>query len=135
MRATILIAARRKGMKKMTTATAINNIDSGVTNASPITLQQSLRRWNTGLFVSGGLGAVSGLVGLMIGFLTLIEQFAPTTKIYTIGTVLIGASFILFGLAAHCLDRADATDKAIRLEYCRQHGLSHEECDEGEKAK
>jgi hypothetical protein len=135
MQATIWIGARPMEMKKMTTVTAINNVDHGLTDGGPITMQQSLRRWNTGLFVSGALGAISGLIGLMIGFLTLIELFAPTTKVYTIGTVLIGASFILFGLAAHCLDRVDATDKAIRLEYCRQHGLKDEDHDEVKNTK
>jgi hypothetical protein len=135
MQATISIGARPMEMKKMTTVTTINNIDRALADTLPTATQQSLRRWNSGLFVSGVFGAVSGLVGLMIGFLALIQVFVPSTSLYTISTVLIGSSFILFGLAAHCLDRADATDKAIRLEYCRQHGLSDEECDEVKNTK
>lgn len=111
----------------MTTVTAINKIDRGLTDSSITPIQQSLRRWTTGLFVSAMLGAVSGLVGLTIGFLTIGELIVPSTSLYTVSAVLIGASFILFGLAAHCLDKADGADKAIRLEYCRQHGLKDED--------
>jgi hypothetical protein len=108
----------------MTTVTAIDEIGGSLLNRSTTPAQRSLRRWNAGVFVSAVLGAVSGLVGLTIGFLTLLEIFVPSTKLYTISTVLLGASFILFGLVAHCIDRADAADKARRLEYCRQHGLT-----------
>ena len=107
----------------MTTITSISNIGHGVSDSDTNAAEKSLRRWNAGLFASAVLGAVSGLVGLTIGFLTLIELLVPTHNLYAIGTILIGASFVLFGLAAHCLDRAGAVDKAIRLEYCRQHGL------------
>lgn len=124
MEATILIDKRLEEMKRMTTVTAIDEIGGSLLNRSTTPAQRSLRRWNAGVFVSAVLGAVSGLVGLTIGFLTLLEIFVPSTKLYTISTVLLGASFILFGLAAHCIDRADVADKARRLEYCRQHGLT-----------
>jgi hypothetical protein len=126
MEATILIDKRPKEMKRMTTVTAIDEIGGSLLDRSTTPAQQSLRRWNAGVFVLAVLGAVSGLVGLTIGFLTLLEIFVPSTTLYTISTVLLGASFILFGLAAHCIDRADAADKAMRLEYCRQHGLTDE---------
>lgn len=113
----------------MTTVTAINKIGGSLANGNTTRMRQSLRRWNAGLFVSAVLGALSGLVGLTIGFLTLLELVVPSTTLYATGTVLIGASFILFGLAAHCLDKADGADKAIRREYCRQHGLKDEDCE------
>ena len=114
-------------MKKMTTATAINNIDRSFADASSTQTQESFRRWTAALFVSAVLGGVSGLSGLTIGVLTIGELIVPSTNLYTIGTVLIGASFIFFGLAAHCLDKSDAADKAIRLEYCRQNGLKDDD--------
>ena len=124
----MLMNARPMEMKKMTTVTAMNKIGGSMVDSDATTMQQSLRRWSAGLFVSAVLGAVSGLVGLTMGFLTLLELFVPTTTLYTVSTVLIGASFILFGLAGHCLDKTDAADKAIRLEYCKQHGLKDEDC-------
>ena len=107
----------------MTTVTGFMNIDRDVAdNSSMLPAKQKLRRWFEGLFVSAFLGALSGLAGLTIGFLGLSELIVPSTRLYTIGTVLIGASFILFGVAAHCLDKSDAADKAIRMrEYSRPH--------------
>lgn len=134
MPATIWIEPRPEEMEKMTTVTAINKIGGSLANRNTA-VRQSRRRWTAGLFVSAVLGAVSGLVGLTIGFLTLVELFVPSTILYTSGTVLIGASFILFGLAAHCLDKVAEADKAIRLEYCRQHGLRDEECETKENTK
>ena len=113
----------------MTTVTAINKIGESIAEQKTMPVQLTLRRWNASLFVSVVLGIVSGLAGLTIGFLTLLEIVVPSTTLYTIGTVCIGTSFVLFGLAAHCIDKADAVDKAIRLEYCRQHGLREKDCD------
>ena len=117
------IQARRTEMKKMTTVTAINGIDRSVGGSITSPNGDTLRRWTIALFVSAVLGGVSGLGGLTVGFLTMAELVAPSTNLYTISTVLIGASFLLFGLASHCLDKAEVADKAIRLEYARQHGL------------
>ena len=115
-------------MKKMTTVTGFMNINRDVTEDGLPLAKQKLRRWVEGLFVSAVLGALSGLGGLTIGFLSLSELIVPSTSLYTIGTVLIGASFILFGIAAHCLDMSDAADKAIRMEeYSRPRGAKDEE--------
>ena len=112
----------------MTTFTAFNKIESSVAASHTTPLRESMRRWTAGLFVSAFLGGVAGLGGFALGFLTFLGFLAPITSLYTVTTVLIGASFILFGLAAHCLDKSDAADKAGRLEYCRQHGLK-DDCD------
>ena len=118
----------------MTTFTAINKIDRSLAGSDTPSREGSVRSWTAGLFVSALLGAMSGLGGLTLGFLTFLGLIAPGTGTYAAGTMLIGASFILFGLAAHCLDKSDAADKAIRLEYCRQHGLK-DDCDAKQNAK
>src|SRR5687767_8575791 len=109
----VRVPPARMEMKKMTTVTAINNIDSSFADTRSTPTQQSFRRWTAGLFVSAVLGGVSALIGLAVGVLTIGELIVPSTSLYTIGTILIGASFIFFGLAAHCLDKSDAADKAI----------------------
>jgi hypothetical protein len=115
-------------MKKMTTVTGFMNINRDVADDSMPPAKQKLRRWVEGLFVSAFFGAFSGLAGLTIGFLSLSELIVPSTSLYTISTVLIGASFILFGLAAHCLDKTDAAEKAIRMEeYSQPRGPKDEE--------
>lgn len=110
----------------MTNATAINSIGPELACSDNSTLQRSLRRWTAALFTTAIFGAVSGLVGLAVGIVTFLELVAPSTALYTTSTFLIGASFILFGLTAHCVDRVDAFDKELRLEYCRYRSL-HEQ--------
>jgi hypothetical protein len=104
--------------------TAIREIDGDLIDPVSSSRRQSVRVWTMALFLSVITGSITGLAGLAIAFVTLSGLIAPRTTIYTISTLLIGASFILFGLAAHCLDKEDAADKASRLDYCRQHGLN-----------
>jgi hypothetical protein len=110
-------------MKKMTTFTGFNDIERSAAPSHTTPTRESMRHWIAGLFVSAVLGGIAGLGGFVLGFLMFLGFIAPMTSRYTVATVLIGVSFIFFGLAAHCLDKSDATDKALRLEYCRQHGL------------
>lgn len=119
----------------MTTFTAFNKMDSTLSANFATPTEDSVRRWTAGLFISVIIGAASGLGGLVLGFLTLFGVLQPSTGTYTTNTMLIGAAFIFFGLAAHCLDKAAAAEKAIRLEYCRQHGMKDEECVEVKIAK
>lgn len=112
------------GMEKMTTATAIPHIGRQISSLPRTRLERSLRSWNIALFISALLGAVSGLGGLVIGFISLVGLTDREQGLSILGTLLIVASFPLFILAAHCLDKTGEIDKAIRLEYCRQHGLN-----------
>jgi hypothetical protein len=105
-------------IKEMTTFTGFNDIERSVAPSHTTPTRESMRHWIAGLFVSALLGGIAGL-----GFLMFLGFIAPMTSGYTVATVLIGVSFIFFGLAAHCLDKSDAADKALRLEYCRQRGL------------
>jgi hypothetical protein len=111
----------------MTTAAAVNEIKRGLASVSTTPQKSSLRSWNAGLFLSAIFAVVSGIAGLAIAVLAMGSVIAPSTNLYTVGTVLIGASFILFGLAAHCLDKAHDADKAMRIEYCRRHGLKDDD--------
>ena len=81
------------------------------------------RRWRAGLGIAAVAGTGAGTAGLGLTFLSALGATPLTTRLYTITTLLIGASFVLFGIAAHCFDRADAEDRALRIEYCRRHGL------------
>ena len=119
----------------MTSVTAINKIEGRSADTSVTLTRQNLRRWTVASFASAALGGLSGIAGFVIGLLTVGGLTVPSTTLYTIGTVLIGASFILFGLAAHCLDKLDIADGAIRLEYCRQNGLEDEERAANENTK
>ncbi|MEO6334309.1 MAG: hypothetical protein ABIO91_04930 [Pyrinomonadaceae bacterium] len=112
-------------MKKMTSLTTSDRIATDRVDLTP--MQQSLRRWTAGLFVSSLVGSAFCIAGLAIGLLTIAEFVAPSTSLYAAGTILIGGAFILFGFAAHSLDKINVSDKAIRLDNCRKQGLREEE--------
>ncbi|HVF30587.1 MAG TPA: hypothetical protein VNA22_06430 [Pyrinomonadaceae bacterium] len=104
------------------------SITSGTISSPPVThpaLRPMCRaaRWRAGMSLAALSGAMTGLAGLALALVNAFGVALSTTSLYSIATLLIGASFVFFGLAAHCLDRADAEDKASRIEYCRRHGL------------
>jgi hypothetical protein len=92
-----------------------------------LSLEKAHSRWTIGLFLSATIGTLAGLLGLVINGLFLIGVMERTGKISLIATWLIVAAFPLLMLAAHCLDRADAARRSLRLEYCRRHGLKNGE--------
>jgi 4-hydroxybenzoate polyprenyltransferase len=91
-------------------------------------LRRSLRHWTIGIFVSVGSAVFSTLSGLAIGAASLLGLVTQHSGLSVLGTLLIVAAFPLAIIAAHCMDKADEADRAIRLEYCRQHGLKDDDC-------
>jgi hypothetical protein len=109
-------------MKKMTATEVISVAVSTSVDPDMHRLEMSLRRWTAGLLISAVLGGLTGLTGLGIGALSILGV-AHETSVVTLGTLSIALSFPLLILAAHCLDKVDACDKAIRLERCRKTGF------------
>ena len=87
------------------------------------TSSDRLRRWTAGLFISAIAGGLSGLIGLVMSGAAELGVVEHTDKAYAAGTLLIGASFLLFGLAAHCADKRQETEKALRFEAYRRHTM------------
>ena len=114
-------------MNKAITASITDRIHYDTTDREATPSRRTLRRWNTGLLTAAVLGILTAMSGLVLGILTIGGYIDPGTGPYTTGVMLVGASFIFFGLAAHCLDKSDAVDKAIRQEYCKKHGLEDAE--------
>ena len=105
------------------TATLFQQINGNIAVPTGTPLQKKRRHWTAGLCISAFLGAVFGLGGISIIGLSLTGLVEHATGLTALGTLLIAGSFPAFFFAGHCLDRADAADKAMRLEYCRLHGL------------
>lgn len=97
-------------------------------NQADSILCKSKARWTAALFISAVLGVSSGLTGLIISGLSLSGFLENTGGIRSLGSWLVAAAFPLLMLVAHCLDKIGAADKAIKLEYCRQHGFKDEDC-------
>ena len=72
-------------------------------------------------------GAFFLLVGLGISVVSAVGLIHPSRSIAYSAIALIFGAFISMFLAAHCMDRRDAADKAERLERCRREGFKAEE--------
>ncbi len=108
------------------TVAAISQINTRLADTSMKPLQKSLRRWTAGLLLPSVLGFVSGFGGLAISGLGIAGLVDPDTDLATLGTVFVAISFPFFILAAHCIDRVAAADKAVRIENCRRLGMKEE---------
>lgn len=85
-------------------------------------------RWIAVLSVSAVLGVAAGLAGLMFSSVTWFFNDA-TKGVAELGTILVVAFLPLLMLAAHSLDKIREAEKALRLDYCRRHGLKYEDCE------
>ncbi|MBC7900565.1 MAG: hypothetical protein H7070_11000 [Saprospiraceae bacterium] len=97
------------------------------TESSEVKLGRSRDRWKYMLFSSTVLGFTAGSAGL---FFSILPWFLPRDPegISSIGTWLTVAFFPLLILAAHSLDKIRDAEKALRLQYCRRHGLKEKDC-------
>lgn len=93
-----------------------------------LTLCKIQSRWTAALIASSILGISSGLMGLIISGLSLLGFLANNKGVSNLGTWLIVVAFPLIMFAATSLDKVDEAEKAIRLDYCRKHGLKEEDC-------
>lgn len=95
-------------------------------NLTESALEKSRTRWVIGLFLSAIFGCLAALIGLSVSVLSLFDILDDSSRLGHAGTWLVAAFFPLMALASHSLDKADELGKAIRLEYCRRHGLQDE---------
>jgi cytochrome c biogenesis protein CcdA len=72
------------------------------------------RRWALGLAVSCMAAFLTGLVGLVLGAISLLH-LVPADRDWGIyGPVLLMVAFPLMILAAHCMDKIDEVNAVIR---------------------
>ena len=90
---------------------------------SRTTLELRLERWKRALIISIVLGGFFGIVGTMLGMLSLLGLLSSYRLLDQLGTAFLVVAFPLIVLAAHCLDKAHEVEKVIRAEYCRQTGI------------
>ena len=106
---------------------AIKNFVALGQPSAEIRLEAAHRRWTIGLVMGSLLGAISGLSGMAISFLSLVRLIERGSGLNRMGTWLIVVSFPLFWFSAHTLDKIRHTETEIRREYCKRHGLG-EDC-------
>jgi len=71
-----------------------------------------------------GFSAVLGCLCVILGWVLSIEAVVGIAgrRWSSIGAVFIALFFPLMLIAAHCMDRAQAASRAIRLDYYRKYG-------------
>jgi hypothetical protein len=76
--------------------------------------------------IGAGVGLLGGTFILVCAlFLTVFQYLYSETPH---GSWLFAVVLPLWILGAHCFDKVEEIDKARRIEYCKQHGMSDEEC-------
>jgi hypothetical protein len=104
------------GRMKMSSVTLPNSLYKAKKKVTRKTLQASLERWNVTLVFSSAFGAFCGLLGTILGTLSLFGLLQAYRSIDQLGIALLVAAFPLMVLAAHSLDKAHEIDKTINIE-------------------
>ena len=90
-------------------------------------LEASLENWKLTLVVGSVFGGICGLVGMILGLMSLLGFLNNYPLLNGAGTLLLVIAFPLIILAAHSLDKAYEIDKEITIQYCRQTGMTDKE--------
>lgn len=76
--------------------------------------------------VGAGIGLLGGTFILACAvFLSIFQYFYGEVPH---GVWLYVIVLPLWVVGAHCFDKVEELDKARRIEYCKQHGMTDEEC-------
>jgi len=115
-------------MKRMTTDAFAQITGRAASTQEDDPLSQSKRRWKAAFLSSATLGSIAGVSGIWINALFVFGIAENKGAIGLVGIWLLVIAFPLLFLSAHCLDKVDSVERQIRLEYCKRHGLSDENC-------
>ncbi len=77
--------------------------------------------------IGAGVGLLGGMFILACAVFLTIFQFLYSENPH--GSWLYGVVLPLWILGAHCFDKIEDIDKARRIEYCKKHGMTDEECE------
>lgn len=101
--------------------TAENNLSKTFSDKKRIP-EGSWTIWHIG----AGVGLLGGLLLLFGGCFLIIFQYFSGDK--PVGVWLFLAVLPLWILGAHCFDKVEEIERAGKIEYYKQHGLTDEEC-------
>ena len=101
-----------------TMAQAKNLLDDRIHDKKAVLCRRK-QRWTAALFISSVFGIILGGFGLVISGLNAFGFLTRGEGIGRVGSLLIVVAFPLVMFSAHCLDKIDQADKAIRIERCK----------------
>jgi len=76
-------------------------------------LEATLLCWKMTFVFSAALGGITGLVGTVIGTLSLLRLLSDYHQVDNFGTVFLVVAFPLLIFAAHSLDKAHSMERSI----------------------
>lgn len=106
-----------------------NHFVNTANNALPqnlINRKESAENYWTIWHIGAGIGLLGGTFILFGAAFLTIFQFLYSENPH--GSWLFALVLPLWIIGAHCFDKVEESDKARRIEYCRQHGMIDEEC-------
>jgi hypothetical protein len=77
-------------------------------------LMRRRRRWGTFLTASGSMAVVTGLFGVVFAVVALLDIVPHFGRISRMANVMLVLTFPILIFAAHCLDKIDEINAAIR---------------------
>jgi hypothetical protein len=77
--------------------------------------------------IGAGVGLLGGMFILVCAVFLSIFQFLYSENLHD--SWLYAVVLPLWILGAHCFDKIEEIDKARRIEYCKKHGMTDEECE------
>lgn len=89
------------------------------TSTSGLSLGNGLRFWTVCLVVCSALAAVSGGVALLAIIAVFVRLIPDSARISALGTLSGAGSILFLILAGHCMDKAEAADRAIKFQCWR----------------
>lgn len=80
--------------------------------------------------ISAAVGIVGGLFLMVTGLILSAISYFYQINFRGLDAALIAAAFIFLAIGSHFLDLMEEKKKSKRIKYCREQGLTDEECQE-----
>ena len=82
-------------------------------------------------FIVGAVGGIGGGLFLMVtGLILSAISYFDQRSFRGLDVALLVAAFMFLAIGSHFLDLTEEEKTAIRIEYCRDQGLTDDECQE-----
>ena len=87
------------------------------TSAGGLSWGNGLRLWTACLVVCAALTAILGGVALLAIIAVFVRLIPDSARISALATVSGAGSILFLILAGHCMDKAEAADRAMRFQH------------------
>lgn len=86
-------------------------------------VDSNLYGWRTAVIWSASLGCICGLVGVVLGVLSLIGLSSAFHLLDNVSALSLVTAFLALAFAAHSFDKAHEVENQLRIERCKKAGM------------